>query len=183
MSVINPPEVQPRGEAPVAELSLRPNRLFTFVAILALVIGVGSVFGGLAGATYTYNQAAAENIATPEDAIFPEVPVRGPLSLYAQADIITKHQLERTGGLRYAEMEREVPMVDEAGEPILDEAGEPVMGPNEARTSWVDATALTTSLNLGLMAYALSAFAIVVGLVLAALGLIVLELRRDVIEF
>ncbi|WP_052669095.1 hypothetical protein [Nitriliruptor alkaliphilus] len=184
MSVINTPDVTtPRGEAPAAELKLRPNRLFTFVAIFAMVIGFGSVLGGIAGATFTYRQAAVENITTPDDAIFPEVPVRGPLSMYAQSDIITHHQLERTEGLRYAEMDRMVPMVDEAGEVVLDEAGEAVMVPNETRLSWIDATSLTTVLNLGIMAYALAAFAIVIGLTLAALGFIVLKLRRSAVAF
>jgi hypothetical protein len=171
------------GTAPAVELHLRPNRLFTIVAIIAIAVGLGSILGGAGGAIYTYQQAAVENIVTPDDAIFPGVAVDGPLSLYAQADIITTHQLEGTEGLRYAEMEREVPMVDEAGDPILDEAGDPVMGPNEARMSWIDATSLTSALNLGLMAYALSAFAIVVGATLALLGLIVLKLRRDAVAF
>lgn len=49
--------------------------------------------------------------------------VRGPLSLCAQSDIVTTHQLEGTEGLRYAEMERMIPMVDEAtGEPVVDQA-------------------------------------------------------------
>jgi hypothetical protein len=183
MSVINPPDLEARGTAHDSELSLRPNRLFTIVAILAMVIGVGSVLGGIAGATYTYRQAAVEQIVTPDDAILPEVDVRGPLSMYAQSDIITQHQLERTGGLRYAEMERMVPMVDEAGEVVLDEAGEVVMVANEERLSWIDATALTTVLNLGVMAYALAAFAIVVGLTLAGLGLIVFKLRRNTLTF
>jgi hypothetical protein len=182
VSILNPPEAR-AAEAPAVELQLRPNRLFTFVAIFAMVIGIGAMLGGIAGATFTYRQAAVENIVTPDDAILPEVPVRGPLSMYAQSDIITYHQLERTEGLRYAEMDREVPMVDEAGAPVLDEAGDPVMGPNEARLSWIDATALTTVLNLGIMAYALAAFAIVVGATLALLGLIVLKLRRDTVAF
>ena len=183
MSILNPPEAEARGTAHPVELHLRPNRLFTFVAVFAMVIGFGSFLGGIVGATYTYQQAAAENITTPDDAMFPEVPVRGPLSLYAQSDIITQHQLEGTEGLRYSEMEREAPVLDEAGEPVLDENGEPVMGPNEARMSWINATALTTALNLGLMAYALSAFAVVVGLTLAALGYRVLRLRRDAVAF
>jgi hypothetical protein len=179
MSVINTPDLQARGTAHESELKLQPNRLFTIVAIFAMVIGLGSVLGGIAGATFTYRQAAVENITTPDDAIFPEVPVRGPLSMYAQSDIITHHQLDRTEGLRYAEMPREVPMVDEAGNAILDEAGEPVMGPNDARLSWIDATSLTTVLNMGIMAYALAAFAIVVGLTLFGLGGIVYKLRRN----
>ena len=182
MSILNAPEAK-ASQAPAVELDLRPNKLFTFVAIFAIVVGLGSVLGGIAGATFTYQQAAVENIVTPDDAILAEVPVRGPLSMYAQSDIITHHQLERTEGLRYAEMDREVPMVDEDGAPVLDENGDPVMGPNEARLSWIDATSLTTVLNMGIMAYALAAFAIVVGTTLALLGLIVLKLRRDTVTF
>lgn len=173
------------GRAPAVELKLRPNRLFTLVAILAIVVGAGSVLGGIAGATYTYQQAATEQIVTPDDAVLAEVPVRGPLSMWAQSDIITRHQLESTDGLRYAEMESQIPLIDEAtGEVVLDEAtGEPVMVPNEARMSWINATALTTVLSVGILAYAFSAFAIVVGLTLAALGLIVLKLRKDALAF
>lgn len=163
--------------API-DLKLRTHRIITIVAIAAMIIGLGSVLGGIGGAVYTYDQAAAQQITTPDDARFPEVPVRGPLSMWAQSDIITHHQLESTDGLYYAQMERMVPAVDEAtGEPVLDEAGEPVMVPNEARASWVTATALTTSLNLGLMAYALAAFAIVVGLTLTGTGYALYRLR------
>lgn len=98
--------------------------------------------------------------------------------MWAQADIIT-HQLDRTGGLYYAEMDRMVQATDEAGEPVFDEAGEAVMVPNEARDSWMSATTLTTSLSLGFMAYALSAFAFLVGAFLVALGFGFLELRTE----
>ena len=164
--------------SPSLRMSLGSQKLLAAVAIFAIVVGIGSVLGGLGGAAYTWQQAAAQDITTPDDARFAEVPVRGPLSMWAQQDIITHHQLDRTGGLYYSQMEREVPVVDEAGEPVLDENGEPVMGPNEARNSWITATTLTTSLSMGIMAYALSAFAIVVGLTLAALGYVVLRLRR-----
>jgi hypothetical protein len=163
-------------DTPIA-MRVRAHRLITVIALAAMVVGIGSVLGGLAGATYTWNQAAAQQITTPDDARFPEVPVRGPLSMWAQADIITHHQLDSTDGLYYAEMERQVPALDEAGEPVVDEAGEPVMVANEARASWVTATALTTSLQLGLMAYALAAFAIVVGLVLTGTGYALYRLR------
>ncbi|MBW3621367.1 MAG: hypothetical protein KY461_14070 [Actinobacteria bacterium] len=162
--------------APELRLSLS-HRLFTAVAVFAMVVGAVSVLGGLGGAIYTYQQAAAQDVTTPDDARFPEVPVRGPLSMWAQSDIITHHQLDRTEGRYYAQMEREVPMVDDAGEPVLDEAGEPVMGPNEARASWLDATTLTTSLGLGMLAYGLSAFAVAAGLVMLALGFVVRKLR------
>ena len=144
-------------KAPEAEVTLRPSKLFTVVAILAFVVGGFSALGGLGGIVYTYQQAAVENITTPGDAVIAEAPVRGPLTMWAQADIITEHQLDRTDGQRYAEMDREHP----------------------DRMSWIDATALTTVLSLGILSYAFSAFAIAVGAVMIGLGLVVLRLRRS----
>jgi hypothetical protein len=86
--------------------------------------------------------------------------------------------LENTDGLYYAEMEREVPQLDEAGQPVLDENGEQVMVPNEARASWINATALTTALGLGIVSYALSAFAIFAGVALALAGYAFLHIRK-----
>ncbi len=157
------------------------RRLLAIVGILSLIVGIGLLAGGVFGAVYTWNQAAAENITTPDDAVFPEVPVRGPFSMYAQSAIITHHQLDSTEGLRYAEMPRQVPQVDESGNPVLDEAGQPLMIPNAARASWINATALTTALNLGLMAYALAAFAMVVGITLTLSGFTFLSLRKALI--
>ncbi len=155
------------------------NRLFAVVAILAIVVGLGSVLGGLGGMVYTWQNAAVENITTPSDAVIAEAPVRGPLTMWAQADIITKHQLNRTDGLRYAEMPRQIPQLDEAGNPVIGEDGNPVLVNNTARLSWLDATALTTVLNMGLMAYMLSLFAIVMGATVAGLGWVVLRLSRS----
>jgi len=152
------------------------NRLFAIVAYAAIVVGFFSAIGGVFGIVYTYQQAAVENITTPDDARIAERPVRGPLTMWAQADIINHHQLERTQGLRYAEMPREVPLVDEAGNPVLNEAGEPMMGPNQARLSWVTATTLTSVLSLGIISYAFSLFAFVVGLILLGMGLVVRRL-------
>ena len=157
------------------------RRLLAIVGILTLVVGIGSFAGGAFGAVYTWNQAAAENITTPDDAIFPEVALRGPLSMYAQTDIIEHHQLDSTEGLRYSEMERQVASVDEAGNPVIGTDGEPVMIPNAARASWVTATTLLTALNVGLLAYALSAFALVVGVTMIASGITFLTLRRALI--
>ena len=168
----------PEATTPELQMKLRTHRLFSAIAIFAMVVGLGSVLGGLAGAIYTWDQAATQNITTPDDAVFANVPVRGPLSMWAQQDIITHHQLDRTGGLYYAEMDRMVPLVDEAGNEVIDEAtGEVAMVPNDTRLSWLDATTLTTTLQVGIMAYALAAFAIVVGLALTGTGWVVWRLR------
>jgi predicted cobalt transporter CbtA len=55
------------------------------------------------------------------------------------------------------------------------------MVPNAARASWITATALTTALNLGLLAYVMSAFALIVGIALIASGLTFLSLRKALI--
>jgi hypothetical protein len=163
----------------VAKGAASGNRMFAVVALVAIVVGLGSVLGGLGGMIYTYQNAAVENINTPADARIAEAPVRGPLTMWAQADIITTHQLNRTEGLRYAEMPQRVPQLDDAGNPVIGDDGEPVLIPNAARASWINATALTTVLSLGIMAYALSLFAIVMGVSVAGLGWVVLRLSRS----
>lgn len=161
-----------------AEPTRRTSKLLAIAGVLAMVVGLGSVLGGAFGVWYTYDQAAAQNVVTPDDAAIAETPVRGPFTMWAQSDIITQHQLESTGGLYYAEMDREVPQVDEDGNAVLDENGEPVMEPNELRSSWLNATTLTTALGLGIVSYALSTFAIVTGVTLIVAGYAFLHLRR-----
>lgn len=132
------------------------------------------------GITNPHHQAVVENINTPGDAVIAEAPVRGPLTMWAQSEAITRYQLDRTEGLRYAEMPRLIEQVDpEAGGVIIGEDGEPVMVSNDVRLSWIDATALTTVLGLGNICYAFSAFAMVVGRALMGLGWVVLKLRRS----
>jgi hypothetical protein len=162
----------------VTERTAPKSRLLLVAGIVTLVIGFGSVAGGAFGIWYTWDQAVAQDIVTPDDAAIPGVAVRGPLSMWAQADIITHHQLDRTNGLYYSQMDRQVPAVDEAGNPVLDENGEPVMIDNQARTSWVTATTLTTALGLGILSFAVGAFAVVMGIALALAGFVFLRIRN-----
>jgi hypothetical protein len=157
---------------------IRKSVLLLTAGILTLVVGFGSFAGGIFGAWYTWDQAVAQDVTTPDDAAIPETPVRGPFTMWAQSDIIMHHQLDSTGGLYYAQMPREIPQVDENGAAVLDENGEEVMVPNEARASWMNATTLTTALGLGIVAYALSAFAVVLGLTLMVTGYVFLQIRK-----
>jgi hypothetical protein len=155
-----------------------PSRtLVTWVAILSMVVGFGAILGGLGGAWFTYDQAVAQDITTPDDAPIAETPVRGPFTMWSQANIITHHQLDRTDGLYYAQMDRMVPQLDEAGQPVLDENGEAVMVPNEARASWMNATTLTTSLYAGITAYALAFLAIAFGILFVLNGFLFWNMR------
>lgn len=164
--------------APEEATTYRKSWLLLTAAIVALAVGFGAIAGGAFGAWYTWDQAATQSIVTPDDAAIAGADVRGPFTMWAQSDIITHHQLDRTDGLYYAEMERMVPAVDEAGQPVLDENGEQLMVPNEARASWLDATTLTTALSMGILSYALSAVAIAFGAALVLIGFVFLRLRN-----
>ncbi|HEX6221203.1 MAG TPA: hypothetical protein VF115_08930 [Acidimicrobiia bacterium] len=166
---------------PEADVPHKKSFVLLATAILAMAVGFGAIAGGVFGAWYTWDQAAVQDVVTPEDAAIAETPVRGPFSMWAQADIITQHQLDRTDGLYYAQMDRLIPEVDESGEAVLDENGEAVMVPNEARASWLDATTLTTALSLGIVSYALAAFAFVTGLTLVAVGFVFLQIRKKAV--
>lgn len=57
---------------------------------------------------------ADQRITTPDDANLPNREVRGPLTACCQSDIIEQHTVETTGGLTYAELDREDPRRDVA---------------------------------------------------------------------
>jgi hypothetical protein len=157
--------------------------VLAIAGVLAFVVGFGSLAGGLFGIWYTYDQAVAQDVTTPDDAVIPETPVRGPFTMWAQSDIITHHQLDSTEGLYYSQMERLVPEVDETGEVVLDENGEAVMVPNPARASWIPATTLTTALGLGIISYALSGFAVALGVTLIVIGYTFFHIRKRALIF
>jgi hypothetical protein len=156
----------------------RTALVLAIAGVMALVVGFGSLAGGLFGVWYTYDQALAQDVTTPDDAVIPETPVLGPFTMWAQSDIIMQHQLESTEGLYYSQMERTVPQVDETGAAVLDESGEAVMVPNPVRASWIPATTLTTALGLGIISYALSGFAVMIGLTLLAVGYTFFHIRK-----
>ena len=140
------------------------KQLLIISSVLAICVGVILVLGGAGGIMFTYQNVAREKIVTTEDASIPNKPVRDPMTLKAQADVIRKHVLETTKGKTYAEMPREVAQVDATGSAVLDNDGKPVMIPNAARNIWITAMTLTTALNLGIIAYLISGLTILFGL-------------------
>ena len=112
-------QTKPVGVFPAERTSASRRRLLAVVGILALVVGLGSIAGGVVGAVYTWSQAEAQNIVTPDDASIPETAVRGPFTMFSELDIITHHQLDSTGGLYYAEMPRQIPEVDSVATEII----------------------------------------------------------------
>src|SRR3990167_1455478 len=113
------------------------KKMFLVSSFLAIIVGIVLVSGGIWGLTFTYKNVAGENITTPDDASIPSVPVRGPFTLKAQADIIRVHTLRMTEGKTFAELPRQIPKLDAAGQPILDKDGQPMMTANAARDIWI----------------------------------------------
>lgn len=157
-----------------------------------ILFGIVAIFLGVNGFTTTRDSIKDENIffSTQEDgdaatdkyasAWYGEQVKTGEQAR-AFANIMRTHQLERTGGLTYAEMGRFQAAADPADPKgtsdeeaaAKDENGQPIS--NGARQSWVTAVAITTALNMSYMAEQLSIFGLVVGfaLLLTGIGLVI----------
>ena len=154
------------------------KKILGFTSVLAIIAGTIMIIGGLWGIVFTYKNVARENITTPDDASIPSSPVRGPLTLHSQAEIIREHVLHTTNGLMYSEMPQKIAKLDQAGNAILDENGEPVMLSNDARSIWITATTLITALHLGIITYVFSGLIVLLGLISIWTGIIFRILKK-----
>lgn len=144
-------------ENPAPETS-SGNGTVKLMGILTLIAGIVMILGG--GLTWfaVTDQLSAENIVVPDDADrFAGEPVDGPLTAYAQADIINKHALSATGGLTYAELDRDDP----------------------TRQTAMTASFLRASLFTSVVSYGVAAMAIGVGLVFVFIGTALMRLSRN----
>jgi hypothetical protein len=146
------------------------QKIFKISGVLAIVAGIILVIGGVWGIGFTYQNIAQEKIVTPSDSSLPNQPVRGPLTLKAQADIIREHTLKATGGLTYAEMPQKITQVDSNGQSIS--------VPNTARDIWITSTALRTALNLGILTYVFSGLVLLFGCISIWTGVLFYALSK-----
>ncbi len=154
------------------------KKLLLSSAILAIFAGSSMIIVGLWAISFTYSNIVRENITTPSDASIPNAPVRGPLTLMSQAEVIRHHTLQSTGGKTFSEMPRQIEKLDQNGNKILNASGTPVMIPNTARDIWITATTLMTALNLGIITYAFASLVIFFGLVSVWTGITFFALSR-----
>ncbi len=159
---------------------MQMKKLLMFSSIAAIVAGFVLVAGGLWGMSFTYANVVRESIITPKDAAFPEVSVRGPLTLKVEADIIRKHTLKLTEGKTFAQMPREIPKLNGDGSPLLDAEGKPMMEQNTARDIWITATTLITALNMGILAYAFFGMVLLAGLISLWTGFVFWMLGKEI---
>ena len=120
---------------------------------IVAIIGVLMIVAGAVTYYMVHSELASENITVVEDADFlAGAEVDGPFFAYAEAQVIGKHAEESTGGLTYAELDREDPLREVA----------------------MNASFLRASLFTSVVAFGVAAMAMGVGLafVLTGMGLI-----------
>jgi hypothetical protein len=127
------------------------------LGILTLIAGIVLVVAGAVTWIAVTTQLSQENITVADDAdMFAGEPVDGPLTAFAQAEVISKHALEATGGLTYAELDRDDP----------------------ARNTAMTASFLRASLFTSVVAYGVAAMAMGIGLVFGFIGTALMRLSR-----
>jgi hypothetical protein len=127
------------------------------LGLLVAVAGVVMVIGGAATWFTVQSALADENITVAEDADrFAGDPVDGPLTAYAEAEIIEKHALEATDGKTYAELDREDPR----------------------RETVMTGSFLRASLFTSVVSFGVAAMAMGLGIVLILIGIALRQLAR-----
>lgn len=123
-------------------------RKTAFVA--SIVLGAILIVGGIGTWTVVSTTLARQNITVADDAsCLAGDDVNGPFSAYCQARIIDEHALESTGGLTYAELERDDPL----------------------RQVAQNAAFLQSSLFTSVVAFGVAAMAALMGVVFILIGL------------
>lgn len=147
-----------------------PRKFIPVVGITALIFGLLFIIAGGATWAVVTSQLKEQNITIPGDATFMNLggkEVAGPLTAYAQADIIDVHALEGTGGKTYAELGA---LINEA------ETEEEAAELQAQRDSVMNASFLRASLFTSIVAYGVSALVVGLGFVLVLTGLAIRRL-------
>jgi hypothetical protein len=153
--------VPPAAAAPTepTATAARPRRT-GHLRFLAVVLMIGGLILLAAGAFTWFvvrDQLSDEKITVSEDADhFAGEEVDGPLTAYAEADIINEHALEETDGLTYAQLDRDDPR----------------------RETAVTASFLRASLFTSVVAFGVAAFAAGMGLLMLLIGWALLRVER-----
>ena len=118
-------------------------------SITSIVVGIIMAIAGIVTWVVVSTTLSDQKITVSDDASCAAGDdVNGPLSAYCQADVIDKHTMEITGGLTYAELDREDPN----------------------RATAMDSAFLQASLFTSVVAFGVAAMAVVVGIVMTLIG-------------
>lgn len=118
--------------------------------LTSVVLGIVLILGGITTWVIVSSTLADQNITVSDDAsCLAGDDVNGPLSAYCEAQIIEEHALNATGGLTYAELDREDPL----------------------RATAMNASFLRASLFTSVVAFGVAGMAILMGVVFVLIGL------------
>jgi hypothetical protein len=129
-------------------------------SITSVVLGILLIAGGIATWFVVADTLADQNIVTSDDACLPGRVVADPFTAYCQAKVIEKHTLEATGGLYYAELDREDPL----------------------RETAMNSAFLQSSLFTSVVAFGVAAMAVAVGLLFVLIGLGIRDVAQRTTE-
>jgi hypothetical protein len=122
----------------------------TIASITTVVVGIVMAIAGVVTWVVVSTTLSDQRITVSDDASCAAGDkVDGPISAFCQADIIDQHTLDLTGGLTYAELERDDPN----------------------RATAMDSAFLQASLFTSVVAFGVAAMAFVLGIVLTLIGL------------
>ncbi len=125
-------------------------------SVVSIVLGTIFIVAGLGTIVMVTVELNEQKITIPDDGCLGGWRVRDPITAWCQADIIDTHARETTGGLTYAELDRDDPRRDLA----------------------MNASFLRASLYTSIVAYGVAAMAVAMGLVFILIGLGIRDVGR-----
>ena len=141
----------------------KPVKFIGFFSIVAGIILV--LTGGIVWGAVITPQLAAEKIVVSKDAPFAAGDdVNGPISAFAQAEVIKMHALAGAENMTYAELGTKI------NEAKAAKNDADVKKYTDMRTSAMNGSFLRASLFTSVLSYGVCAFAMGMGLVLGAVG-------------
>ena len=135
-------------------------RIRTVASVTSIALGALLILGALGTAAIVRSELVKQNITIPDDGCLAGRQVKGPFTAYCQAQVIEKHARETTGGLAYAELDREDPR----------------------RQVAMNASFLRASLFTSVVAFGVAAMAGAIGVLFVLIGLGIRDVRRRVGE-
>ena len=130
-------------------VTVTPTKGARGIGLVSIIAGIILLLAGIGTWIVVSNQLSAEEITVSDDASFlAGRHVNGPLTAYAQAEVINKHALEASDGKTYAELDQDDPN----------------------RGAVMNASFLRASLFTSVVAFGVAAFVAVMGVVLMLLG-------------
>ncbi|MGO1459063.1 MAG: hypothetical protein ACTHWJ_03415 [Flaviflexus sp.] len=151
------------------------TKLGKITGIVTLVFGILFVATGATAWFMVTSQLKEENITVSSDASFAAGnQVSGPISAFAQAEVIKKHALDISDGETYATLGTLASEAEEAGDQEAADAY------SAQRNTLMNASFLRSSLFTSVLAYGVALFAIGVGVWMLLMGsTIMAEGRRN----